>query len=672
MKKKNQQLLLLLFIFTGVCNTVFSQNTRRWDLTPDGGIRWEVKKGEAHSDHIEMSGQQISGIIRYGVNESGELETEKKLVFPMLRTIPNNTHASLTMEFNDMRKLSVQADGTEVKEYPVSFEIKGKLKVNSTTNTELKVTRSLFPSVDKAAFIELISLENTGTTTRRIQVDNNYETVKTDPAKGVYGQYIVSAALVKGLQHPEKLEVTLSPDETYSFAVVYSGRKGCEEPYSWAPGFELKKRDRFVQSIFDNLVLDTPNDTINREFAFAKIRATESIYDTKGGLMHGPGGGAYYAAIWANDQAEYADPFFPFLGNLNGNESAINSFRHFARFMNPEYKPIPSSIIAEGIDYWNGAGDRGDQAMIAYGASCFALAYGQRETAQELWPLISWCLEYLERQKTPEGVIRSDADELEGRFPAGKVNLSTNSLAYGACTSAAYLAENLGMDSIASSYRTKAVELKGAIEKYFGADVQGFSTYRYYDGNTKLRSWICLPLVMGITERKDQTINALFSPYLWTTNGILTEAGSKTFWDRSTLYAFRGLLSGGATDKCMKYFSYYSTTRLLGEHVPYPVEAWPEGNQRHLSAESALYCRVVTEGLFGITPTGFNKFMLAPCLPGGWDSMKLRNIKAFNRTFDIEVVRKGKGEIITVKTGTGAPIVKKWDGKEPVSVLFTD
>lgn len=61
--------------------------------------------------------------------------------------------------------------------------------------------------------------------------------------------------------------------------------------------------------------------------------------------MHGPGGEAYYAAIWANDQAEYINPFFPFLGYGIGNESALNSFRHFARYMNPEYTPIPSSII---------------------------------------------------------------------------------------------------------------------------------------------------------------------------------------------------------------------------------------------------------------------------------------------------------------------------------------
>ena len=58
----------------------------------------------------------------------------------------------------------------------------------------------------------------------------------------------------------------------------------------------------------------------------------------------------------------------------------------------------------------------------------------------------------------------------------------------------------------------------------------------------------------------------------------------------------------------MEHMAYYSQQRLLGEHVPYPIEAWPEGNQRHLSAESALYCRIVTEGIFGIRPTGFNSF----------------------------------------------------------------
>ena len=109
-------------------------------------------------------------------------------------------------------------------------------------------------------------------------------------------------------------------------------------------------------------------------FPLAKIRAAESIYETKGGLLHGPGGEAYYAAIWANDQAEYVNPFFPYLGYQTGNQSALCSFMHFARFINPEYKKLPSSIIAEGTDVWGGAGDRGDAAMVAYGAARYALA----------------------------------------------------------------------------------------------------------------------------------------------------------------------------------------------------------------------------------------------------------------------------------------------------------
>ena len=117
-----------------------------------------------------------------------------------------------------------------------------------------------------------------------------------------------------------------------------------------------------VNAIFGSLVLRTPNDTINRLFDFAKLRAAESIYDTKAGLMHGPGGGDYYAAIWANDQAEYASPFFPFLGNISANEAAENTFRLFAAYMNTGYRPLPSSIIAEGDTVWAGAGDRGPAA----------------------------------------------------------------------------------------------------------------------------------------------------------------------------------------------------------------------------------------------------------------------------------------------------------------------
>jgi hypothetical protein len=416
---------------------------------------------------------------------------------------------------------------------------------------------------------------------------------------------------------------------------------------------ELKKRNDFLAFLNNNLVLETPDETLNKAFAFAKIRASESIYQTKGGPMHGPGGLSYYAAIWANDQAEYINPFFPYLGYDYGIESALNAYRHFARFMNAEYKPIPSSIVAEGLDIWNGAGDRGDAAMIAYGAARFSLSQGDRKIAEELWPLIEWCLEFNKRKINTHGVVNSDSDELEGRFPSGDANLCTSSLYYDALNSAAYLGEALGKDKKqVSAYRKQAATLKTNIEKYFGANVMGFDTYRYYEGNDKLRAWICIPLTVNIFDRKQGTIDALFSPELWTEDGLASQSGDKTFWDRSTLYALRGVFAAGDTKRGLSYLQYYSNRRLLGGHVPYPVEAFPEGGQRHLSAESGLYCRIYTEGLFGIRPTGLNSFTVTPQLPDGWDYMRIKNVHGSGKIYDIEVKRES-GQIRLTVTAVG-------------------
>ena len=156
--------------------------------------------------------------------------------------------------------------------------------------------------------------------------------------------------------------------------------------------------------------------------------------------------------------------------------------------------------------------------------------------------------------------MASDADELENRFPAGKANLCTSSLYYDALISAGYLGKDLGKP--VAAYARQATALKKNIDRYFGGTVEGFDTYKYYEGNDVLRSWICIPLTVGIQDRKDATIQALFS-------------------------------------------------------------------------------RIITEGMFGIRPTGLNSFVFTPRLPQEWDHMNLRKICAFNQVFDIEVKRLG-------------------------------
>ncbi|HKO79804.1 MAG TPA: hypothetical protein VJU78_05385, partial [Chitinophagaceae bacterium] len=315
-----------------------------------------------------------------------------------------------------------------------------------------------------------------------------------------------------------------------------------------------------------------------------------------------------------------------------------------------------SSIIDQGDGTWNGAKDRGDMAMIAYGAGRYALAYGNMDSAKVLWPLIEWCLEYLKRNINEDGVVFSDSDELEGRFPAGKANLNTSSLYYDALVSAVHLGKLVGAPAAQlKNYEKEAKQIRGNIEKYFGARVDGYDTYRYYKGNDTLRAWITTPLTVDIFDRKQGTINALFSSRLWTEDGLASLAGNKTFWDRSTLYGLRGAFAAGETEKALTFLQYFSKRRLLGEHVPYSVEAYPEGNQRHLSAESGLYCRIYTEGMFGIRPTGFNSFNCTPRLPAAWNQMALRNIHSFGRVFDLEITRAANNKL---------NIVVKQEGKE--------
>ena len=459
------------------------------------------------------------------------------------------------------------------------------------------------------------------------------------------------------------------PGDSAIFTVVYQAVRNDESLIKINPEEEFIERLDRIKAIRAPLQLLTPDPVINTAFAFAKLRIGESIFYTKNGYINSPGGLRYYAAIWANDQAEYTGPYFGYAGYDPGAKAAINAYHWFAGYMNKDYHPIPSSIIAEGTDFWNGAGDRGDQAMIAYGASRFALAYGNWEVADSLWPLIEWCLEYSKRKINSEGVVASESDELEGRFPSGTANLCTSSLYYDALVSASLLSKELGKPSkISESYAKQARQVKEAINSYFGARVEGFETYRYYKENDILRAWICMPLTVNIFDRKEGTVDALFSPRLWTADGLATQAGEKTFWDRSTLYALRGVFAASETDKAMNYLTYYSKRRLLGEHVPYPVEAYPEGDQKHLSAESGLYCRIFTEGLFGLRPTGFRSFTLAPHLPEGWDEMAMKNINAFGNIFDIEVKRFDKKTLITIKQAGRHIITKKWDGDNPILI----
>jgi len=643
-------MIALVLLSLAAAGVPQQDSTDRWRIdrtaaSPLGpSIVWDVAADERlpHQDHVEMSGERVSMVVRYGVKEDGTLHLDRTVMWPMLRTLPDDTHASLRGDFpidGPGGEWRIFVDGELAPpERPRRVSFEGVLSIESDLGPGLSLQRWLMPCATAPAAFELLWLRNTGPAAIQVEV-HAINTAEIWPAKRTLdGPYEVRS---DGENLPLQ---SLEPGKTLSWWRVFSARRSAEE------ALELSKRREAQRSgirhfpAYGELILQTPDPELDAAFAFAKLRAVESIFRTEGGLMHAPGGTRYYAAIWANDTVEYAAPFFPYLGAIKGNSASWNALRHFARFLNPDYQMLPSSIIAEGRDVWMGAGDRGDAAMIAYGASRFALSLGEPEVAEELWPLIEWCLEYCHRRTTADGVIASDRDELEGRLPHGRTNLNTSMLTYGGLVGAARLARSLGKDeAVAAGYERRAAELRTAVDAFFGAEIDGFRTYRYHEDSEVLRSWICVPLTMGVFERRRGTLDALFSDQLWTVDGLKSIATDQTFWDRSTLYGLRGAFAAGDTERAMEHFRAYTRRRLLGDHVPYAVEAWPEGDQRHLSAESALYARVVTEGLFGLEPLALDAFAWTPRLPADWDHMALRRVHGHGTVFDLEVRREESG-----------------------------
>ncbi|QJB42742.1 hypothetical protein HF324_25150 [Chitinophaga oryzae] len=652
----------------------YAQTPDRWKIASDGSIIWNINGPVPHADHIEMAGKKVALWLQYGVDSSGASVITRTIVFPTYRLMPNKTETAMmyTVADNMLPRFFINNklwkpdvyNGGPVKALPEkvrSMQHSGITTINSVLGNDrlVELKRTFFPSDNQPLVLEQLVFINHGTQPVPIEMEAmQLERMPAESRSANGPLYFTIETAGAGRQQ-------VAAGDSVRFVIGYSARRGTEPRPQINADAELAGRRQRIAGILSLLQLETPDTLLNTAFAFAKIRATESIYLTKGGYLHGPGGLRYYAAIWANDQAEYVNPFFGFLGDSIALNSAMNSYRWFAKYMNPDYKPIPSSIVAEGDGTWHGAKDRGDMAMIAYGASRYALAAGNADSARVLWPLIEWSLEYLRRQVNENGVVHSDSDELEGRFPAGKANLNTSALYYDALRSAVLLAKQLKVP--ARDYAQRAEALRKNIDRFFGATVEGFDTYRYYEENKVLRAWIATPLTTGLFERKEGTIAALFSPKLWTEDGLASQSGDRTFWDRSTLYALRGVFAAGETARAMDKLEYYSRRRLLGEHVPYPVEAYPEGNQRHLSAESGLYCRIFTEGMFGMRPTGFNSFDCTPRLPEGWDHMALRNIHAFGKIFDVEVKRKDKNRLLivangkeyTIKDGTTLPIILK-------------
>ena len=522
-------------------------------------------------------------------------------------------------------------------EFPSSAAFDGLLTFTYPETQGVVATHTIYPSMTKALVIEEWQVRNTTSKPIAVTVAPSHKVQVADE----------NIAIIWNCPGVESAAV--KPGGVLSFSTCVQARPAAEADLAVDVTAERGARRALAEVAWRGPGrLETPEPQLDVAFALQKFHVLECPMETSKGVITHNGSLTYSPGIWANDPVEYSSPVFPFFGDAKLNRASMNMYRIWQNYCREKgIVPFPGSF--EGPALTLTQRERGDDAMVLYGLTKFLLFQGDRAAAEEMWPLVEFSAASVLRHTTTNAIVASHTDEMEGRYPTGTANLSTSALAYGGYRQAARLARALDKP-VAADFDTRADALRQGIESYFGAEVEGFKTYRYYKDNTTLRGWILLPLAMGITDRQDGTVAALLSDKLWPNRmqgaDILAESTRPTEWGRETYYALRVLFKAGRTEEAIDLTRRVVKSQVFGSKGPYPDE-----DAIDMLCPGSLYPRVFTEGMFGIVPTGLDSFECTPWLPKAWPRMALRDLRAFGRAWDLVVERAGDQQKVTVRSG---------------------
>jgi len=313
-------------------------------------------------------------------------------------------------------------------EFPSSVTFDGLLTLTYPAAGGVVVTRTVYPSMTKALVIEEWQVRNT--TGKRVAVT-------VAPARTVkpVGEDIAIVWSCPGVK-----TAAVKAGGVLSFATCVQARLAAEPDLAVNVAAERGARRALAEAAWSGPGrLETPEPALDVAFALQKLHVLETPIETIKGIITHNGSLTYSPGIWANDPVEYSSPVFPFFGDAELNRASMNMYRVWQDYCQENgIIPFPGSFEGPGLKLVQR--ERGDDAMVLYGLSKFLLFQGDRAAAEELWPLIEFSAASVLRHTT-NGIIASRTDEMEGRYPTGKANLSTSALAYGGYRQAARLAQ---------------------------------------------------------------------------------------------------------------------------------------------------------------------------------------------------------------------------------------
>ena len=244
-----KKIFLVLILLSAV---TLSAKENRWTISGNHAVQWETSKGELpYNDHIEMSGLRASVVYYWGVDEKKQFQMDRHLVFPMLRTIPNNTHASWMPRCDVDFLKGMTANGRLMAEQEAKVvTINGTLTVFGTfrgDGNDFELKRKFFPSTSEAAVCEKYTIKNVGQKKETILVPALHSVRTTNKENGTRGCY----KLVARTEFQEDFKKTLEPGESTTFycsvqayAVAEWKRLPCRTSTSTAPTTPSRRYSR--------------------------------------------------------------------------------------------------------------------------------------------------------------------------------------------------------------------------------------------------------------------------------------------------------------------------------------------------------------------------------------------------------------------------------------------
>ena len=278
----------------------------------NGKIIWNVIKDKKlpHYDHIEFASDNAAGILSYGADKNGKLKLFLHAIYPQLRLNPNNTYGSFFANFETSYNLFSGENSDEEKLLRIEIDEFGITLISKTKR--LEITRSYVSSKRSFAVSEKISIKNIYGKDLELKVANLNGLKYSEKDKGYQGKvYRYGCKIILNNKERTAFTTPLAEKATKTFYAVYFAE---EKRKTYDPETDFLDRENYVNTMKECLSIITPDDTVNKLCEMAKVRACESIFKTKNGYMHAPGGGHYYAAVFTNDQGEYIMPYFGYCG----------------------------------------------------------------------------------------------------------------------------------------------------------------------------------------------------------------------------------------------------------------------------------------------------------------------------------------------------------------------